>query len=91
MYAGVAGQGAMDGSYATAVYMEAMKLLEVGYSGGAADLFKCFDRTIKIARLLFYPISILAGIPREVIAAYVAYQKIAMVYNKMSGALGTPQ
>ena len=44
IYAGIRGQGANDAAYATAVEIEYCRVHKISYTGGAADIFKCFDQ-----------------------------------------------
>ena len=44
IYAGIEGQGANDAAYATAVEIEYCRVHGIEYSGGAADIYKCFDQ-----------------------------------------------
>jgi hypothetical protein len=47
MYAGIEGQGAGDAAYATAIEVEVCRFMGVHFTGGAADIFKCFDQIQK--------------------------------------------
>ena len=47
MYAGVEGKGAADAAYSTGLLIEWCRLAGVGYSGGAADIYKCFDQVVR--------------------------------------------
>ena len=85
MYAGRPGQGAGDASYATAVKMEWDKLNEVDFSGGAADLFKCFDQLV---RRLVYQILKHGGWPDKVITAYSSYMENVSIHNSIAGGVG---
>ena len=67
IYAGVDGQGAADAAYETAITMELARLLGEPCTGGAADIYKCFDQ---IQRQLLYRIMEEAGMPRRVREAY---------------------
>ena len=62
IYAGIEGQGANDAAYATAVEIEWCRLQGLDYSGGAADIYKCFDH---IQRIIVYRIMEAAGMPGE--------------------------
>ena len=44
IYVGVEGNGANDAAYATAVEIEYCRVHGEDYTGGAADIFKCFDQ-----------------------------------------------
>lgn len=67
MYAGVPGRGAADASYRTALVMEVCKLKGVDYTGGAADIYKCFDQLV---RPIIYKLLAKAGIPKDILGAY---------------------
>ena len=47
MYAGVEGKGAEDAAYATALLGEWCELTNTDFSGGSADIFKCFDQIVR--------------------------------------------
>ena len=47
MFAGVPGVGAGDASYATALLLEWCHLAGEDVTGGAADIFKCFDQIVR--------------------------------------------
>lgn len=44
MYAGVEGRGSQDAAYNTALLTEWCKAMDLGLTGGAADIYKCFDQ-----------------------------------------------
>ena len=85
IYAGVEGQGANDAAYTTAVEIELCRLLDIDYSGGAADIFKCFDQ---VQRPIVYKVLQLAGMPARVLSAYQSFQEAVMVRNTVDGGLG---
>ena len=58
IYAGVAGKGAVDDAYASAILIELCRLKGIAYTGGAADIFKCFDQ---IRREIVYKLLNAAG------------------------------
>lgn len=62
MYAGVPGRGAADASYHTALIIENCSLKEEDFTGGAADIYKCFDQ---IDRTLLHKILKEACMPRR--------------------------
>ena len=64
-----------------------MKLRQVEYCGGTADIMKFFDQ---IPRQLVYEMCERAGMPKQIIGAYKAYQESLAVRNGISGALGKP-
>ena len=60
IYAGIEGQGANDAAYATAVEIVWCRLQGMDYSGGAADIYKCFGQ---IQMIIVYRIMEAAGMP----------------------------
>ena len=44
MYVGIARRGALDGAVAAALQIELGKFCNQPYTGGATDLYKCFDQ-----------------------------------------------
>ena len=48
MYAGIGGQGTEDAAYASAVLLEHCHLRDLDATGGAADIFKCFDQVNRV-------------------------------------------
>ena len=62
MYAGVEAQGAEAAAYHTALIAELCKLTHTNFSGGAADIYKCFDQ---IVRPLIYKQLDAAGMPEK--------------------------
>ena len=85
MYVGVGGQGAEDAAYATAVLIEHCMLRGKEATGGAADIFKCFDQ---ITRPLVYELLRKAGMPEKVLKAYIGFQENLKAYNTVSGGIG---
>ena len=85
MYAGVEGQGAADASYVTSLLLEHCTLHNSPFSGGAADIFKCFDQ---LSRPLIYDLIKAAGMPTRVAEPYERFLKGLMVHNSMGGSLG---
>jgi hypothetical protein len=67
MYAGVAGVGADDVWYRTAIDMELMRTASTHISAGSIDMYKCFDQ---IVRDLIVALAKEAGMPRCILAAY---------------------
>ena len=70
MFAGVEGKGAEDAAYATALLGEWCELTNTDFSGGSADVFKCFDQ---IVRPLLQEVLGIAGMPIEVLRAYMGF------------------
>ena len=60
MFAGVEGKGAQDAAYDTALITEWCELTGTDLTGGAADIYKCFDQ---IDRTLLHMILKEAGMP----------------------------
>ena len=83
----MSGQGAEDAAYATAVLVENTHLRGEHLSGGAADIFKCFDQIIGP---LLYLIMDLAGMPLEVVRAYKDFQENLQCHNTLAGCIGQP-
>ena len=88
MYAGVEGSGAEDAWWETALHIEHNASSAVPFSGGATDVFKCFDQ---ICRPLLYYLATVAGIPRRILDAYRRYQENADIYNSLGLGLGKPR
>ena len=61
------GQGANDAAYMTAMLVEQCVLKKEEYTGGAADIHKCFDQ---IQRPLMYEILRDGGMPEKVLSVY---------------------
>ena len=63
VFAGVEGQGVADAAYETAISMELRTLRGDDCTGGATDIFKCFDQ---IVRPLVYKIMEEAGMLKTI-------------------------
>ena len=85
MFAGVPGRGAADASYHTALVIENCLLKGEEFTGGAADIYKCFDQ---IDRTLLYRILEEAGLPKRILKAYKDFLEGLEVYNTVAGGLG---
>ena len=85
MYAGVEGRGAQDAAYNTALLTEWCKAMNLDLTGGAADIFKCFDQ---LSRPLIYAIVEIAGMPPRVLETYKNFLEGLTVYNTVAGGLG---
>ena len=68
MYAGVEGVGADDAWRETSLRIEHNATANVQFSGGATDIFKCFDQ---IVRQLLYYLATVAGMPLSILNAYI--------------------
>ena len=87
IYAGIEGKGAADAAYATALEIEHCRVTGTRYTGGAADIYKCFDQ---VRRDIVYRILEEAGMPTKVVHAYRSFQEALTVRNTVAGGLGEP-
>ena len=85
MFAGVAGQGAVDAWYQALMDAELMMLEGTPFCGGAADIHKFFDQ---IQRKLVYEIAELAGMPKGVLLAYKNFLENLSIYNGIGNHVG---
>ena len=85
MYAGVEGQGAADAAYATALLLEYCTLHNSPFSGGAADIYTCFDQ---LSRPLIYDLIKAAGMPKRIAEPYQRFLEGVLVRNSLGGSLG---
>ena len=85
IYAGVAGKGAADAAYATAIEIEYCRLTGKQYTGGAADIDKCFDQ---IRRPIVYKLLEAAGMPMQIVHSYKNFLEALTVRNTVAGGLG---
>ena len=83
--AGAESQGAADAAYETAIRMELSRLRGEACTGGAADVYKCFDQ---IQRQLLHKIMEGAGMPQRVRVAYQSFQENLEFYNTIAGGWG---
>eukprot|EP00973_Karenia_brevis_P054498 7573907-Karenia_brevis.AAC.1 len=70
MFGGVPGVGADDAWYLTSLQAESDLLDGTHHIGGTLDLYKCFDQ---IARPLFYFVLLIAGLPANILSAYINF------------------
>ena len=87
MFAGTKGQGAADGAYEAGITIELCKLLNVEYTGGAADIYKCFDQ---MDRSLLYELLKIGGMPDRIRDTYASYLENMVVHNTVAGGVGEP-
>ena len=87
IFVGQGGQGAGDGAIELALKLEVAKITGMVMSGGACDLYKCFDQ---IVRPLVYKILAIAGCPPKVIDAYRRFVDFVQVHNTIAGGYGRP-
>ena len=85
MYAGTPGRGAADGAYATALEVEEARLQEEEFTGGVADIHKCFDQLL---RALIYRLLEDGGFPKRVLRAYSGYLDHVQIHNSLMGCIG---
>ena len=87
IFGGIQGFGADEAWYSTAIDLEWALTSCTLVVGGALDLFKCFGQ---ILRPLLYMVLRLAGLPEEILVAYMNYQEQMLIYNSFSGSIGQP-
>ena len=87
IYVGIEGKGAADAAYSTAIEIEHCRVAGIKYSGGAADIYMCFDQ---IRRAIVYEVLKSAGLPSPIAHAYRDFQEHLMVRNTIAGGLGEP-
>ena len=85
IYAGIEGKGAADAAYAPALEIEHCRVNGTKYTGGAADVYKCFDQ---IRRDIVYQLLEKAGMPRRIVLAYRSFQEALTVRNTVAGGMG---
>ena len=85
IYAGIEGKGAADAAYATAMEIEYCRLTGTPYTGGAADIYKCFD---KVRRDIVYRLLEEAGMPKQLASTYRNFLEALTVRNTVAGGLG---
>ena len=76
--------GGQDAAYNTALITEWCELMGVDLTGGAADIYKCFDQ---LSRPLIYKVLEEAGMPTRVLDAYRKYLEELTIYNTIAGGL----
>ena len=82
IFAGVQGKGAEQAWYSTALLVEEARLRGINYTGGAADVWKCFDQ---IQRPMVYKLARMAGMSEKVLNAYERFQETLEVRNVVGG------
>ena len=85
VYAGIEGKGAAVAAYATAIEIGYCRLAGTPYTGGAADIYNCFDQ---IRRDVVYKLLDRAGMPKRVTHAYMNFLEALVVRNTVAGGLG---
>ena len=84
MFGCIQGIGASEAWYATSVDVEWAMAFHVPIIGGALDLYRCFDQVL---RPLLYAVLLLAGIPEQVLTAYITHQESMLIYNTVHGSI----
>ena len=85
MYAGIEGQGAADAAYSTALQIEHCMVNGLDFTGGASDVYKCFDQ---VQRPIIYAMLKKAGMPRRILKTYEKFQEGLTAYNTIAGGIG---
>ena len=85
MFAGIGSQGAEDAWYLAAINLEDMVIRGVPYCGGTADIMKFFDQ---IPRELIYALCKKAGMPRDILETYAAFQENLVIRNGVGTSVG---
>ena len=83
MYGGLPGAGADDAWYSTSLEVEHALLFNLPLVGAIADLYKCFDQII---RLLLYVILACAGLPTQILTAYINFMESTLIHNSIGDA-----
>jgi len=83
MHAGVPGKGAVDAWHAALTNIEELKLDGKAYCGAVSDIMKFFDQ---IRRHVVYRIAEAAGMPTNVLRAYMAYIENMKIYTCLGEA-----
>ena len=77
--------GAEDAWYETALLLELSKLEGTPFSGGGADIFRCFDQ---IVRVLLLDLLAAGGFPPRLSRAYKNFHLKLYYRNTVAGGLG---
>ena len=87
MYAGIKGRGAEDAWIGTALDIEEAEARGLNCTGGAADIYKCFDQ---LDREVIYMMAERGGMQLQVLDAYRRFQEGVLVRNAVGDGLGKP-
>ncbi len=85
IFAGIPGKGAEGAWWLTALDIEWAKLFDEWLSGGALDMYKCFDQ---LSRELLQEVLHAAGAPPQIIRAYMNFHDNLIVHNSLAQGLG---
>ena len=84
MFAGVPGCGASDAWYSAALDVEYWQACGEDITGGAVDIYKCFDQVIM---MLAYNVLSTAGLPTLILRAYRSFLENLVIYSGLVGSL----
>ncbi|MDP7068883.1 MAG: reverse transcriptase domain-containing protein, partial [Candidatus Peribacteraceae bacterium] len=87
LFAGIPGRGAEDAWWITSIVIETARMSGIPLSGGAADIWRCFDQ---ISRTLLYYLLIMGGFPTRILDAYMKFHSDLSVRNLLAGGYGQP-
>ena len=87
LFAGIPGRGAEDAWWLTSFTIEVARLCGYALTGGAVDIFKCFDQ---ISRALLGKLLLLGGFPPSIWKAYEKFHEELHVRNLLAGGYGKP-
>ena len=85
--AGTTNNGAEDAWWQSSIFFENATLQGKDYTGGAADIYKCFDQVL---RQLLVDMLEQGGMDKSIICAYSRYMDGLTVYNSVANSLGAP-
>ena len=85
MFGGLRGAGADDAWYSTSLEAEHAILHDLPLVGAIADLYKCFDQII---RGLLYALLAMAGLPPQILIAYINFMETTLIYNSIGDSYG---
>ena len=81
IFRGIQGIGVAEAWYATSFDVEWAIVSRTPLIGGTLD---------QILRPLLYAVLRIAGIPTQVLTAYISYQEHILIYHRFHGSLGQP-
>jgi hypothetical protein len=88
LFAGTsAASGAEDAWFLLGINLEWARLLGLDFTGGSADIWKCFDQH---QRGFLYHLLEAAGFPTPILNAYSAFHENIMYHNTIGQGLGAP-
>ena len=88
LFAGTsAASGAEDAWFLLGIDFELARLLDLDFTGGSADIWKCFDQH---QRDLLYHLLEAAGFPSPILDAYRAFHDNINYHNTIGQGLGAP-